>query len=98
MSGRKDEGINGRKTKERERRGGQGERKRLIEWTEDVRYRHGFRDEFLAGWTLMPSLGLWSSLCTYRLSLPSVATLHSLFSPSLQRKYFHFLSFYRFII
>lgn len=41
----------------------------------------------------MLSLVLWSSLCTYRLSQPSVATLCSLFSPSLKKKIFLFSKF-----
>lgn len=41
----------------------------------------------------MLSLVLWSSLCTYRLSQPSVATLCSLFSPSLKEKIFLFSKF-----
>lgn len=36
---------------------------------------------------------MWSSLCTYRLSQPSVATLCSLFSPSLKKKIFLFSKF-----
>lgn len=52
------------------------------------------------GQTFVLSLVSWSSLCTYRLSQPGVATLCSLFSPVqvLRRKYFCFLSFYCFII
>lgn len=43
------------------------------------------------GRTFVLSLVLWSSLCTYRLSQPSVATLCSLFS--LKKKIFLFSKF-----
>lgn len=45
------------------------------------------------GRTFVLSLVLWSSLCTYRLSQPGVATLCSLFSPSLKKKIFLFSKF-----
>ncbi len=50
-------------------------------------------DELRDGRTFVLSLVLWSSLCTYRLSQPSVATLCSLFSPSLKKKIFLFSKF-----
>lgn len=46
---------------------------------------------YVERWTVALSSGWWSSLCTYRLSQPSVATLCSLFS--LKRKIFLFSKF-----
>lgn len=51
------------------------------------------KDELKNGRTFALSLVLWSSLCTYRLSQPSVAALCSLFSPSLKKKIFLFSKF-----
>lgn len=51
------------------------------------------KDELRDGRTFVLSLVLWSSLCTYRLSQPGVATLCSLFSPSLKKKIFLFSKF-----
>lgn len=93
-----------RLTRQRSGREREGRMKKVEKrWTDELKQRmrtiRGMEEGWIDGWTFVLSLVLWSSLCTYRLSQPSVATLCSLFSPSLKkRKYFCFLSFYCFII
>lgn len=67
------------------------------EWLKDCwtkqRMKKKLKDELRDGRTFVLSVVLWSSLCTYRLSQPSVATLCSLFSPSHKKKIFLFSKF-----
>lgn len=84
-------GINMRKKSRRNRR---TDKERLKGLTNSSRgqkkqKKNRLKDELKNG----RSLVLWSSLCTYRLSQPSVAALCSLFSPSLKRKIFLFSKF-----
>lgn len=48
----------------------------------NTRMKKLLKDEWRDGRTFVLSLVLWSSLCTYRLSQPSVATLFSVQSKS----------------
>lgn len=67
------------------------------EWLKDCwttqRMKKELKNEMRDGRTFVLSVVLWSSLCTYRLSQPSVATLCSLFSPSHKKKIFLFSKF-----
>lgn len=63
------------------------------EFKQRTKKKNRLKDELKTGRTFALSLVSWSSLCTYRLSQPSVAALCSLFSPSLKKKIFLFSKF-----